>query len=130
MASLLLFAQIGERPQTVFHGRPAVRIQEDGVQRSVNALAAQEAAGFECVVSRIGDAYYWASRENRPMIRNEGPGYVTYVSPDGSGYVKILKPEMKSVVSMLKPTEAAFDYLEHMSLGLSTMTYFGSRSAK
>lgn len=126
LSGILILAQIGESGQTVFHGSPAVKVQEDGLQRAATALAPKDAAGYECVISRIGDAYYWASRENRLMIRNDGPGYITYVSPDGGGYVKVLKPEMKRVVSTVNATEAAFDYVEHMPIGLSSITYFGT----
>ena len=125
-SGILFLAQVREAPEMVFRGRPGVKVQEDGLQRSANALTPREAAGYDCVISRIGDDYYWATRENRPLIRHEGPGYITYVAPDGAGYVKILRPEMKSVVSKVKATEAAFDYVEHMPIGLSSITYFGS----
>jgi hypothetical protein len=126
LSGILILAQIRESGQTVFHGSPVVKVQEEGVQRAANVLAPKEAAGYECVISRIGDAYYWASRENRLMIRNEGPGYITYVAPDGGGYVKVLKPEMKRAVSLVNATEAAFDYVEHLPIGLSSITYFGT----
>ena len=126
-ATLLVGLILLQAPaETVFHGRPSVKIQEDGVDRAVEKVSSEKAAGFECVISRIGDTYYWASRENRAMRRLEGPGYITYLAMDGSGYVKIVKADVKATVGLVKLAEAAFDYVEHMPFGLTTITYYGS----
>lgn len=131
VALTLVLISAPTQAETVFHGRPAVKIQEDGVDRIAQELSAEQAAGFECIISRIGDGYYWPSRENRALTRYDGPGYTTYVAEGGAGYIKVVKPEVKPVLGALKPAEAAFDYLEHMALGLTTLTYYGSvRSPK
>jgi hypothetical protein len=133
--ALLLAVGAPQHPvaETVFRGRPSVKVQEGGLDRSVEEVSAEKAAGFECVISQIGDTYYWASRENRVMLLHEAPGYLTFVAEDGSGYVKIVKPEAKKAVATMGGAalpEVKFDYLEHIPIGLTTLTYYGTTRSK
>ena len=68
----------------------------------------------ECVISRIGEQYYWASRENAEMVRLESGAFVTYVALNGSGYVRVVNPTLKSVAALMSQTEGKFDYVEHL----------------
>lgn len=47
---------------TVFAGIPAIKISEGGVERLKENLDRANAVNLECVISRIGEEYYWASR--------------------------------------------------------------------
>jgi hypothetical protein len=110
---------------TVFRGRPEIKISEAGSTRVVNELAANEGENLEVVISRIGDDYYWASRENVPMLRIDSGGFMIFLAATGAGYVKAVNPEMKGPAAMMSDTERNFDYIEHMSLGLRSVTYYG-----
>ena len=58
--------------RTVFSGIPSIKISEGGVERTPQSLPRASAVNLACVISEIGGRYYWASRENKEMIRQEG----------------------------------------------------------
>lgn len=111
--------------ETVFKGRPQLQITETALNRVPKQIGEAEADGFECVISKIGKRYYWASRENRELVRVVSEGFITYVAVDGSGYVRLVDPQRKSSVSLVSGTEDRFDYVEHVLTGLRSMSYFG-----
>ena len=110
---------------TVFKGVPTVKISEGGIERLPETLPRERADNLACVISKIGDDYYWASRENTRMVRIESVGFITYVAANGSGYVRVIQPGMKQVAALMGETEAKFDYVEHMLIGLKSVTYYG-----
>jgi hypothetical protein len=40
---------------------------------------------LECVISRVGTFYYWASREKVQLTRIAREGFVTFVVVNGTG---------------------------------------------
>jgi hypothetical protein len=44
------------------------------------------------------------------------------VIADGAGCVKVVKPEKKATASFAGPPERKFDYVEHLTIGLSSVT--------
>jgi hypothetical protein len=115
-----------QSPATVFRGLPSMKISEGGVERSPEAVPRTAAVNLTCAVSKIGDDYYWASREKTPLVAiDSGGAYVTYVAVNGSGYIRVLKPEFKKAASLVDDTDRAYDYIEHLLVGLRTVTYYG-----
>lgn len=111
---------------TVLKGVPSVKISEGGTERQPELLTRETAVNLECVISRIGDDYYWASRENTEMVRLEGGAFITYLAVNGSGYVRVIAPDMKQAAALMSETAAKFDYVEHLLIGLKSVTYYGS----
>ena len=112
---------------TAFKGRPSIKVSEGGIERLPEQLPRERAVNLECVISQIGDNYYWASRENVEMARVESGAFITYVALNGSGYVRTVSPESKKAASLMSPTEEQFDYVEHALIGLRSVTYYGRR---
>jgi hypothetical protein len=110
----------------VFSGTPVVKISEAGTNRVAEKLTPQKALNFGCLVSKIGGKYYWATRENKQLIRVETTGLCAFLTPDGAGYVPFVKPEAKRAAALVSDTEANFNYVEHLLLGLTRVTYFGT----
>jgi hypothetical protein len=127
--ALVLCGVIGaaQPATTVFRGRPSVKISEGGVERLPEQFPREKAVTLDCVISQIGDSYYWASRENVELARMESGSFVTYIALNGSGYVRTIKPELKKAASLMGPTEEQFDYVEHLLIGLRSVTYYGRR---
>jgi len=130
------FAQFGNRDEqrrpdtksparTVFKGRPELKIEEVGVDRLVEDVPRREAPNLECVISQIGGRYYWASRENKELLRVESGSFITFIAVGGAGYVRLTKPDMKAMAGLMGLAEERFDYVEHMLIGLSSVTYYG-----
>ena len=116
-----------QTPVTVVRGIPQFKISEGGTERQPEALTRAVAVNLGVVISQIGDTYYWASRENTPMVAvDSGGAFVTYLAVNGNGYVRVIKPEMKSAASLLGGPEAQYDYVEHLLQGLRSITYYGT----
>jgi hypothetical protein len=128
LAFLLLtlgWVSLNAQATTTFRGRPSLKVSEGGTERTPETLTADRAINLECVISKLGDEYYWASRENVRMVRVESGAFITYVAINGSGYVRQIVPAMKAVASLSGGTESKFDYVEHLLIGLKSVTYYG-----
>lgn len=123
---LILFASIAEAgSRIVFSGMPSVGATDAGVAREAKSIAAGEAKVLEVIVTEDGGKYFWASRENKPLVRFENERFITFVASGGEGYIKIAKPEtMQMLRAGIKGYP--FTYIEHLTAGLTTYTYFGS----
>ena len=96
LAAMTLLPSMGfAQARTVFAGIPSVKISEEGVERLPENLSRDQAVNLGCVISRIGDDYYWASRENTALVRIESGAFITFLAVDGSGYVRTVAPGMK-----------------------------------
>lgn len=128
IAVLLLPFSGPQQAVTVFKGRPSLKVSEGGLERSPEQLSRDRAANLECVISQIGDSFYWASRENVELVQiDSGGAFVTFVAVNGSGYVRVVKQEYKEAASLMSPTEERFDYVEHVTIGLRSISYYGNR---
>ncbi len=114
-------------PSTVFKGRPSLKVSEGGVERTPEQITSDRAINLECVISQIWNSYYWASRDNVQLTRVGSGAFTTFVALNGSGYVRIIKPEAKAAAALMSPTEETFDYVEHLVIGLRSVTYYGAR---
>ena len=108
---------------------PELKISEGGVNRVPETLTKDKAIKFKCTITKIDDKYYWTSRENVELVPIASGAFITYWAVNGSGYVRLVKPEMKGEVRKLGAVagdpEAKFDYVEHLLLGLKSVTYYG-----
>ena len=125
--ALLLATDLSAQATTVFRGRPMIKISEAGRTRIEDDISRTEAINLEVVISQIGDNYYWASRENTQVVPTESGAFLTYVATNGSGYVRVIIPGLKSLASPQSETEVEFDYVEHLTIGLKSVTYWGIR---
>jgi hypothetical protein len=125
MLVLVIVSSAIAEPLTTFKGKPILKISEGGLNRITDELEPGKAADLLCVISKIGEEYYWASRENTPMRRTESGAFITYFATNGIGYVRVVNPKMKASASLMDQTEQSFDYVEHVIIGLRSVTYYG-----
>ena len=126
LATFVPLGYASAQATTVFRGTPSVRVTEGGTDRTPENLTHDKAGNLGVVISRIGDRYYWASRENKEMVRREFGAFITYIAVDGAGYVRLIAPGKKQAASLLGPSEEKFDYVEHLTMGLRSITYYGA----
>ena len=125
-AAIFLCSNICNAQVLSFVGVPAVRISEGGVERFAEKLEQSKSMELACVVKEIDGKFIWASRENKPLVKiDTGGAFIIYVAVDGSGYIRQIKPNFKNAASLMSSTEKSFDYIEHLLLGLRTITYYG-----
>lgn len=113
----------------IFTGVPEIKISEGGTNRVPENLAKDKAIKFKCTITKIDDKYYWTSRENVELVPITSGAFITYWAVTGSGYVRVVRPEMKEEVrkigAMADDPEGRYDYVEHLLLGLKSVTYYG-----
>ena len=96
----------------VFYGKPTTKIECDESGCTRFKMNASKSSEYAATVTRGDDLkLQWASREGRALLRARSGVYSYYISPDGGGYIKI---------STLDDT-----YMEHVTLGLASITYWG-----
>jgi hypothetical protein len=126
---LTIASPLFAKEEIVFTGMPEINISEGGVNRVPENLTKDKAIKFKCTITKIDDKYYWTSRENVELIPIASGAFITYWAVNGSGYVRVIKPEMKEEVkkigAMAGDPEEKFDYVEHLLLGLKSVTYCG-----
>src|SRR4030066_2337825 len=104
--------------ETIFSGVPMTKSSEVGISRVSQELERKDAINLACVISKIEGKYYWATRENKEMIKFESGAFETYVAVDGSGYVREIRQDMKEAASLMDKTEEKYDYVENLLIGL------------
>lgn len=118
LANVVLPSQVDAQSRTVFSGLPVVKVSEGGVERVPETLPRDKAVDLTCVISESGGKYYWVTRENKEMVRRTSGAFITYIATDGSGYVRLVDSSAKGAASLMSATEAKFDYVEHLLVGL------------
>lgn len=66
------------------------------------------------LITKKGDKYFWSTRQNRELTKHQSGIYTIFLEKNGAGYIKVLKNEDKVL------------YMEHMGIGLQTITYWGA----
>lgn len=102
---------------TEFEGTPQTKVEVTLGAASSDVVPKDERAKRRVVITRDGDKYYWASRDNTPLYKLDSGDYVTYVSATGVGYVRVLSPR-KSIGRNVR-------YMEHLTVQMGSITYFG-----
>lgn len=113
----------------VFTGVPEIKISEGGINRVPENLTKDKAIKVKCTITKNDDKYYWTSRENVELVSISSGAFITFWAVNSSGYVRIVRPEMKEDVrkigAMAGDPEERYDYVEHLLLGLKSVTYYG-----
>lgn len=87
--------------ETIFRGVPSLKISEGGLERVEEKLSREDSVNLTCVISKIDERFYWASRENKELYGYDGSVFVTFVSVDGAGYIRVTKSTAKETASLL-----------------------------
>ena len=122
---LIIAATVHAQSTMVFNGLPIVKISEGGVSRVPENITRDRAVNLKCIISKISGAYYWASRENAKLLRIDSGAFSTFVAENGSGYIRMVNRDLKDAASLMSETEAKYDYVEHLLIGLRSVTYYG-----
>jgi len=125
-ASLLFAVPAFSQTKTILSGVPSVKVSESGTERTAVSLSSEQAKSLGCVITLSGQKCYWSSRGNKELVAFSSGAFTTYVALDGSGFVRVVDPASKASASLMSPTEAKFEYVEHLLVGLRSVTYYGT----
>ena len=99
--------------EIVFQGTPFTR-GRGSVEKSYNEpLSTEKQKEYELVIVKEDDNYIWRSRDNKVLRHHKSGVFDYFIQPEGSGYIKIMQ------------NEEGYAYIEHVHLGLDTITYWG-----
>ena len=121
-----------EQYEVVFEGRPGKRViigyTQAGWTAQEEVLDRDDSEEYlvRVVKDRRGN-HFWASREMRPMAREESEGFVTY-SAGSYGYVKTYKEPVLDMVRRAGVFEPGHEYMEHVIDVLYSVNYWGTRT--
>lgn len=119
---------LSAQEKIVFTGIPIIKISEGGMSRLPETLSRSKAIEYKCTITKMDNKYYWTTRENIELISISTSAFI-FLAVNASGYIRIVKPEMREIVKELGPKtgdpEERFDYVEHLLLGLESVTYYG-----
>ena len=106
--------------EVVLRGIPSQRIEVVGSSVSSNSLPTADAIAATVAIDRQGDRYFWSSRNGIELVRRVSGIYTIFIAQSGAGYIKVERPLYDG---------EPFHFLEHVHLGLGTITYFGETQA-
>lgn len=115
----------------IFKGVP--QIKQISLSKKIEKLSNEEAIDLICMITKEGDKYYWSSRENVGNYRfkvelipaKSGECYITFIATNGTGYIKIRNKESPELCKDADYGYEKYDYVEHLSIGFTSITYYG-----
>lgn len=103
----------GANESVVLNGVPIVQ-SKGNIQQSENSqLSENQQKEYRLLITKYGEDYFWATRENRPLIKKQSGDISIFIEPSGAGYIRVSEQGGKVL------------YLEHMAHGFQTVTYWG-----
>ena len=104
---------LSAEPLTVIIGTPFLKATNSINGSDQVNIGGNEANQYALSIIRHNDSYLWASRENKKLLYSRSGVFHNFIAP-GSGYIRVTESDKGCI------------YMEHLTLGLSSITYWGS----
>jgi hypothetical protein len=108
----------------VLDAKPTAKVESDANSTTRSVLSEADQDKYRVRIAKQGSQYVWASRENRELLHQSSGAVHYFIDPRGGGYVKVLDT-LKLPKSISTPGPR-YEYMEHVSLLLGTITYWGA----
>ena len=114
-ASLIAGSACAATAEILFQAEPDRRVivGKDGVIETI--LTAAQRTESQVIIEMRDEQFFWSNKGGVELVYRPSGLFDVFVAPSGVGYIKIERGE------------PAF-FLEHVSVDLGTVTYFGSAS--
>ena len=103
---------------------PTVRVGSSEASTARTVLSEDEQEEFRVVITTRNERYFWISREGRELFHFTSCVYHWFIDPRGGGYVKVQDTSL--LPELLRDPGPRFRYIEHVTLAIETITYWGS----
>lgn len=114
------------RVETVFIGFPKSGTGFNGLQDAkLLKFSPEQAKKLDCVITKKGDKYFWTSRDDHEVEKIIAGAFITFRRLDRPDYVRIVNPDLKKGAALLDEAAGTFDYVEHITINLTGLTYYG-----
>lgn len=107
----------------VLNGLPTVRVTSSSDSTVRETLPESKQHEFRILITKNGEDYIWVTRDNRQLIHTKSGVHDLFIDPRGGGYIKVLDQEF--LPESMQDSRAQILYMEHLSLMLTTITYWG-----
>ena len=121
---ILIFSAQVCASTVVLNATPETRVDSDSGSTTRKILSESEQNEYRVLIVKDGEKYFWATRENRELIHRISGAHHYFIDPQGGGYVKVF--DTSFLPDFLREQGPRFAYYEHLSLGLQTITYWGT----
>jgi hypothetical protein len=116
------------RDRIVLKAQPATRVIADASNATRTDLSVSEAEQNQILIMERNGRYYWTSRagpgEDRELTHVVSGAYHFFIDVRGGGYVKVV--DQRKLSPGFTSTGPDIQYLEHITNGLMTLTYWGN----
>jgi len=110
--------------QLVLDASPTIKVESGEARTTRFVLSKKEQMEYRVTLVRREGRYYWASRENRELVHSAAGAFHYFIAPGGAGYVKVL--DTRLLPESMRSSGPRFQYMEHLSIMLGTITYWGT----
>ena len=117
--SILMTGLAVSAETVVFSGEPISKVESRLTDTTHYPLEPAAATEYRVLITKLDGKYYWASRENKELLHFQSDAADWFISAS-SGYVKIVDRR-----SLGDDGEPRYIYIEHLTLLLDTITYWG-----
>jgi hypothetical protein len=114
LISFCFLVELGQAETIVFEGTPLIKNSASAEGTNNEQVQGEDQTNYKLIITKEGNEFIWFSREKKKLKHVKSGAFDYFVNLDGSGYIKITKAE-----------NGKYLYLEHMSIGLQTITYWG-----
>ena len=122
--ALVTLAGVSLADEIVLSAFPAVQIESSVDSTSRRQLSESESKEYQVIIIKRGDHYVWLSREGRVLLHRQSGANHYFIDKKGGGYIKVF--DQSFLPEFLQKSDARFQYFEQLSVGMSTITYWGT----
>jgi hypothetical protein len=110
----------------VLDAKPTTKVESHASSTTRSVLSKADQDEYRVRIAKKGNQYIWVSRENRELVhQSTAVGTVHYfIDPRGGGYIKVF--DTFSLPKSIRTPGPRYEYMEHLSLLLGTITYWGA----
>lgn len=105
----------------VLSGVPTTKVESSNNQTSHFTLPENQKSEFRLLSVKRDGKYFWATREYRPLLHTVSGAFHYFTELRGGGYIKVVDRRV-----LLEEKTPRFLYMEHLTLWLETLTYWGT----
>lgn len=110
--------------EVVLDAEPTVKVESSEGHTSRLVLPTPDRTKYRVTVTRREGRYFWTSREDRELVYHASGAFHYFVEPRGGGYIKVFDTQM--LPESMRDPGPRFRYMEHLTLWLLTITYWGA----
>ena len=128
-------ARASTGPRVVLRAVPETMVKSNWNNTFQEILTAEQRQALRVIIVKVGESYFWASRDNRELIYSKSGLFHNFTDAYAGAVVKVFVPSEHPVVGFDGHNKSYYDtgsnrvqFFECISIGLTTYTYWGKAS--